>query len=170
MPSTIDVIDEQSLNNWALEYLPAYMKPNHYQLLDAIPLTANGKIDYQALVKVSKKRSNVVQQPKTSMQETVCRIWAEVLGHSDFGIDQPFFEVGGDSLLLVQVRNSIKKALNIEIATTVLFEHPSVETLSNYLETKDSHSEQASNVQTRTDKQKQALKNRRKANRKEVGA
>lgn len=171
MPNTVSVINERGLDRWVLNYLPSYMKPNQYQLLETFPLTNNGKIDYQKLVKVTNNYSGVTKkyQPVTSTQESLYRIWEKVLGHNDFGIHQPFFEVGGDSLLLVAMRNEIKNVLGLEVATTSLFEYPSIAALSEHLGS-NTKSPDLSSIEQRVNKQKQAIKNRRKAMKKGLNA
>ena len=96
------------------------------------------------------------------------KISRTMLGHSDFGIRQPFFEVGGDSLLLINVRNKINQVLNKQVATTTLFEYPSIEALSDYLTSHNDNVAGLPAVQDRSAKQKQAMKNRREVIKKGV--
>ena len=163
MPDTVAVIDDHKLDDWVLNHLPSYMKPHNYHLLNAFPLTTNGKIDYKVLTKATKKRTHKIKQhqPVTVIQKALHHIWMETLGHNDFGVDQSFFEVGGDSLLLVEVRRKIKKALHKAISTTTLFEYPSIEALSNYLENDKSNAVDMVAIEERIIKQEKVKKNRR---------
>jgi len=85
--------------------LPGYMVPNHYVTLDALPLTTNGKIDHAALP--APWNSGVEEDrrvaPHGDVEERLVRIWSAQLGHAEFGVEDGFFDIGGDSLHAVAI-------------------------------------------------------------------
>ncbi len=105
--------------------LPDYMVPSAFVALEKMPLTPNGKIDRKALPTpdVGAQFSPRYVAPRDAFEETICRIWAEVLGLERVGIEDDFFELGGHSLLAV----TLIERLRLEgLASTVrtLFAHP----------------------------------------------
>jgi amino acid adenylation domain-containing protein/non-ribosomal peptide synthase protein (TIGR01720 family) len=86
------------------EKLPEYMVPSQLIKLDAMPLTANGKVDRKALAAAEFElgQTRVYEAPRTAVEELLAGIWAEVLGLERVGIHDNFFELGGDSILSIQ--------------------------------------------------------------------
>jgi amino acid adenylation domain-containing protein/non-ribosomal peptide synthase protein (TIGR01720 family) len=100
--------------------LPAYMVPAQLIVLDALPLTGNGKIDRRALPAV--QRSTRVQRAAASpLEQQLLEIWRSVLGAPDAGVEDDFFELGGDSLLSLQII-SRARALGVAFTAKQLFE------------------------------------------------
>lgn len=134
-PSAVERVNESLLHEHMLARLPAYMRPAGYQLLGELPVTANGKIDYQALARPARQRGRGadIVKPQNEIERVLLQIWCEVLGQDDLGVNSNFFDAGGDSLLLVDVRNRIKQRLKRHVATTKLFEFPTIRSLAMYL-------------------------------------
>lgn len=134
-PAVVERLNEDALNRHVLAQLPAYMKPSGYQVLSEFPVTANGKLDYQALARPSRKRARGAEivKPQNEVEATLLAIWSEVLGRDELSVNSNFFEVGGDSLLLVEARNQIKHRLGKHVATTKLFEYPTIRGLAEFL-------------------------------------
>ena len=108
------------LNEWLNERLPFYMIPSIYYQLDEMPVTINGKIDYRKLdgqgTVLSSEKKYVA--PETEEEKILCEIWENILGRKGIGIDDPFFESGGDSLLIIKIiEQAREKDLSIEIAS-----------------------------------------------------
>jgi acyl-coenzyme A synthetase/AMP-(fatty) acid ligase/acyl carrier protein len=115
--------------------LPSHMIPAHFVLLDKLPLTPNGKIDRAALPspKPKQEQSRKHAAPKTEAERMLAGIWSEILGIYELGIDDNFFERGGDSLMLVRVQGVINERLHRDIPVTMLFRYPTIRALSSYL-------------------------------------
>ena len=108
--------------------LPEYMVPGDVVVLDALPLTAHGKLDRAALPAPQRQVGD--DAPRTPTEEAVAAIWAEVLRLPRVGIHDSFFELGGHSLLATRVAARIRQSLGVEVSLPDLFEHPTVAALA----------------------------------------
>jgi non-ribosomal peptide synthase protein (TIGR01720 family) len=112
--------------------LPEYMVPHAWVLLEALPLTPNGKIDRRALPAPAAQEARAEEasdQPQTRAEALLAQIWAEVLGLERVGIHANFFEVGGDSILSIQIVDRAGK-LGLSISPKQIFEHPTIARLA----------------------------------------
>ncbi len=123
--------------------LPDYMIPADFVLLPAVPLTPNGKIDRNALrAQLGQAPSTAAvpspvtgfMGPRTDVEKLVADIWAEYLGVKTVGIFDNFFEIGGHSLVAVQVMNRLEKETGKRLPLATLFEHSTVEKLALMLQ------------------------------------
>jgi len=120
--------------------LPDYMIPNRYVLLDNLPLTPNGKVDRAALPALDGRRPEVGSEyvaPQNRMERTIAEIWARALRVDRVGVDDNFFDLGGHSLLLVEVHQQIKERLGRDVPIVDLFAHPTVGALARQLRAGD---------------------------------
>src|SRR6185312_6255790 len=85
------------------EHLPAYMVPTAVVVMDSLPLTVNGKLDTRALPAPEYQDGDRYRAPDNAIEEILADIYAQVLGLERVGIDEPFFDLGGDSILAMQV-------------------------------------------------------------------
>ncbi|MGI9309603.1 MAG: amino acid adenylation domain-containing protein, partial [Gammaproteobacteria bacterium] len=108
--------------------LPDYMVPSAFVILDAFPLTPNGKVDRKALPAPERKRSEqeIYVAPRTPAEEELVAIWSEVLGIAKVGVHDDFFALGGHSLLATQLISRIRDRLQTELPLMSLFNHPTV--------------------------------------------
>ncbi|GHJ43206.1 hypothetical protein Cs7R123_05480 [Catellatospora sp. TT07R-123] len=106
--------------------LPDYMVPAHVVVLDALPLSANGKVDRQALPAPAADPSADRVELSTDAQRAVAAIWAEVLGGPVPGAGDDFFDLGGDSLTGIQVMSRLRARFGIAAPLRLLFTHPTV--------------------------------------------
>ncbi len=117
--------------------LPAFMVPNDFVLLDALPLTENGKIDRKALpnpeINIDTTQSSYVA-PRSKLEKLVANIWTECLKVENIGVHDNFFELGGHSLAAVQVITRIKNETGKRVRLANFFEYPTVEQLVILLE------------------------------------
>jgi acyl carrier protein len=113
------------------------MLPAHYVGLTELPLSANGKINYQALP--VPEPDDIQSQttyigPKTPIEEQITAIWCDVLNCQKPSVDQDFFELGGDSLLATQVLARLRHNFSIELTLRTLFANPTITELGNIIE------------------------------------
>ncbi len=117
--------------------LPAHMVPSSFVLLDQLPLTANGKVDRQSLARLEKPFSKAVQAddtPRNPTEAQLAAIWEALLGLEHVSIHANFFQLGGNSLLAVQLVNRIAHAFQVELPLSRLFESPTIAALSPIVE------------------------------------
>jgi len=122
------------LREHLLDKLPEYMAPTAYVQLKRIPLTPNGKIDRKSLPEPDEDiREQEYVGPRNATEETLCRLWQEVLRRERVGIHDNFFNIGGHSLLAVQVISRIKQAFTVEMPLSVLFAAPTVARMAEHI-------------------------------------
>lgn len=116
--------------------LPDYMIPNAFVILEALPLTANGKVDRRALPQpdLDSERLDKYIAPRTPMEEKLVNIWEQVLKVEQVGINDNFFELGGHSLLVTQLVSRIRDSFTIELPLRDLFTAPTVSQLAQSIE------------------------------------
>jgi amino acid adenylation domain-containing protein/non-ribosomal peptide synthase protein (TIGR01720 family) len=103
--------------------LPDYMVPSHWLLLDALPLTGNGKLDRKALpVPDAQEWQRPFEAPEGDLEQQLAAIWTDVLGVAQIGRRDNFFELGGHSLLAAQASARVELELGIELPLRALFE------------------------------------------------
>ncbi|NED15013.1 non-ribosomal peptide synthetase, partial [Streptomyces sp. SID9124] len=110
--------------------LPRYMVPDVYVETDALPLTANGKVDRRALVvpeQLAEEAAPAYEAPRTPVEEAVAEVWAHMLQVERVGIHDNFFALGGDSLMAMRAVVHLRKALGTELPIRVLFDNETLE-------------------------------------------
>ena len=113
--------------------LPAFMVPASLSLLDALPLTSNGKLDRKALpAPIWEEQSDAdFVAPRTDVEIRIAAIWRDTLGVERVGADDNFFHIGGHSLLAARVVTQVREGFSVELSVRSLFERP---TLSEFAE------------------------------------
>lgn len=125
----------RTLRPWLAKRLPEYMMPAFFVAMDALPLSPNQKIDRRALPDpIMEIQTTSHTQPTTEMEHQVRDIWCRILGHDRMGIEDSFFQIGGDSLSLIRVQAQLEKLVGRRISVPALFEHFSIRTLAAHLE------------------------------------
>ncbi|AUJ12652.1 hypothetical protein BVV20_11280 [Xanthomonas oryzae pv. oryzae] len=143
----------QHLRTWLAERLPDYMQPTAYIPLQRLPLTANGKIDRDALPSAAGQAcdDDAVQAPQGATEQALARLWRDLIGLECVGRHDDFFEVGGHSLLAVQLIARIESQLQRRIAVSQLFAHSSLAALAALLDATEMHNDDMITTSDRED-------------------
>jgi amino acid adenylation domain-containing protein/non-ribosomal peptide synthase protein (TIGR01720 family) len=115
-----------------LARLPHYMVPTYFEWVSVIPLTANGKINRKALPRPGSGAEvpHAAIAPRNPTEHTLLALWQEVLGLSNIGIHDNFFDLGGQSLKAVRLRSKIESNLNVALSLRDLFARPTIAELA----------------------------------------
>ncbi|KZD09516.1 hybrid non-ribosomal peptide synthetase/type I polyketide synthase [Oceanibaculum pacificum] len=143
LPKPGVALDLDGLRTALKTALPGHMVPAQLLALDAVPLTRNGKIDWAALPdSAAPAAEDGTQQPSAArpgdngapdVAQRLAALWCDVLGRPSVGPDDNFFDLGGHSLLLVQVQGLIKRDFAIAVPMAVLFAHPTLRALTRHM-------------------------------------
>lgn len=123
------------LRDYLAAKLPDYMIPSHVVPLEHIPLTPNGKLDRKALPapadRVRSARDAAL--PRTELERLIAEAWQAVLELESVSIHDKYFEVGGNSINLIQLQSKLQRQLKREVPIVTLFQYPTVHELAAYL-------------------------------------
>ncbi|MGW0396148.1 amino acid adenylation domain-containing protein, partial [Streptomyces sp. NPDC003042] len=131
-----DGVDASALRCFVRETLPDYMVPSAFVTLDALPLTANGKLDRKALPAPDYTPVSTGRSDLTPVEESLRTLFCEVLGLETVGVEDGFFDLGGDSILSIQFV-SRARAAGFTLAVRDVFEHQTVAALAEALTGRD---------------------------------
>lgn len=124
-----DVVDIH-LRKYLTQILPIYMVPSSFRKIEKIPKNGSGKVDRLALTKNTPRTSeSPLQEPTDILEESILNSWKQILGTDDIGIDDDFFEIGGDSFSAIRLSRSIEGGLPV----VELFKQRTVRMIANYL-------------------------------------
>ncbi|ORJ57954.1 non-ribosomal peptide synthetase [Mycobacterium simiae] len=127
-------VDPAQLRSALGEGLPPYMVPSAIVVLDTLPRTVNGKLDKRALPAPEYQNAVRYTPPETPTEEIVAGIYGQVLGLERVGVENSFFDLGGDSLSAMRVVAAINTAFDSNLSVRTLFEAPSVRSVSHRLD------------------------------------
>jgi amino acid adenylation domain-containing protein len=134
-------LDLAALRAHAATKLPGYMTPTMFVELDALPLTPNGKLDRAAMPEPDYDQILTSRPPQTPLQHTLCDIFASLLDVPEVGIDDSFFDLGGQSLLAMRLCTRIGATVGVGISMNTLFDSPTVAQLATYIDAKQGASQ-----------------------------
>ncbi|WP_369185675.1 amino acid adenylation domain-containing protein [Streptomyces sp. Y1] len=126
-------LDPAAVREFLAERLPQYMVPATVLALDALPLTANGKLDRRALPAPDFAAAAVGAAPRTPLEESLCAAFAEVLGVARVGVHGNFFELGGHSLMATQLVSLLSAQHGVKVPIRELFDRPTVAAMAAWL-------------------------------------
>ncbi len=131
--------DAAAVKHYLAEKLPAYMLPAAFLPLETIPRTAGGKIDRRSLMERGATTDAAISEepfvpPAGRLQETIVEAWLAVLEKERIGVNDNFFDVGGNSLKIVRLAFQLQSALKRDIPVATLFRFPTVASLAGFLE------------------------------------
>jgi amino acid adenylation domain-containing protein len=132
-------LDLRRLRDHVSRLLPAYMVPSRFVLMDAMPLTASGKIDRKTLLASASSGVNAYRQaegvePRTELEGKLLIIFRDILNTAEFGVTDSFFDYGGYSLLTVRLFNRINRTLKLTLPISLLFDAPTVRAFAAIIE------------------------------------
>lgn len=114
--------------------LPEYLIPVDFIAMEAFPLTANGKIDRRALAACGQPHTSSSAPARTDLERVISRIWREVIGRpEEIGVEDNFFDLGGNSLRVVEAHARLTRTLQRPLPLTALFQYPTIRALSGFL-------------------------------------
>jgi amino acid adenylation domain-containing protein len=116
--------------------LPAYMVPSSFVLMSALPLSPNGKVDRAALPApeaIQGSPAGAPNSPQSEIEQKIASVWQRVLGLKLVSVEDNFFDVGGDSLQLLEAHAELQKILSPDLVITDLFEYPTVRALAKHV-------------------------------------
>lgn len=127
--------DAGQISAWLQRSLPSYMVPSFYVRLDEFPLNINGKIDRKALPKPEELIYEEIpyEAPANEREETLARIWGEVLHLKKVGVNSPFFRIGGHSLTATRLLARIYREMEVEISLRTFFANQTIRSLAALL-------------------------------------
>ena len=159
VPSRDAAVSPQELRSVIAAELPQHMVPGLFIALEALPLSFNGKVDRIALSKRPLPAPEAAADravEATALESAISELWRSVLHREAVGLDDNFFDLGGDSLLLVSVHSRLQKHLNREISLTDLFGYPTVRGLARHLSNSEQRADFAK-AQDSAQQQRQAF-------------
>jgi len=131
-----DGIEAAELKRYLKERLPQYLIPEAISVLEALPLTATGKIDRNRLPRLDQvpQASDITYiAPRTELERVIAAVWEELLQVRQVGVYDNFFELGAHSLLMVQAASKLEAIIQREVPVLKLFEYPTISALAAYL-------------------------------------
>jgi non-ribosomal peptide synthetase component F len=118
----------------AQDLLPAYMQPSAIVVMDALPITSNGKRNLEALPQPDFARFQAAfVAPRNEVERSLCGYWQDLLKIETIGIHDDFWMLGGQSLLAMRVCNFVRQAFAVELKLSRMFSHPSVAQLAEHI-------------------------------------
>lgn len=126
-------IDPGALRAHARKSLPDYMVPAACVQLKSLPLTPNGKLDRKAMPAPDLEAGTAYRAPETPLQEALCALFSSVLGAERVGIDDSFFDLGGQSLQAMRLLSRIRAEFDVDLLINVLFDVPTVVGLGEHI-------------------------------------
>jgi acyl-coenzyme A synthetase/AMP-(fatty) acid ligase/acyl carrier protein len=144
--------------------LPDYMVPAAFVWLDAMPLAPSGKVDRKALPapgEAGLQDAAAAELPATATEQLIADVWTQVLGRDNLGLDESFFEIGGDSVSIVDVHRRLRERVTGKLTITELFQYPTVRALASHLAA-GADAAPADDLQARAARQREAQARRRR--------
>ncbi|HEV3272931.1 MAG TPA: amino acid adenylation domain-containing protein [Candidatus Methylacidiphilales bacterium] len=121
------------LQQWLGSKLPKVLVPSAIVFLPEFPKTPNGKLDRRALPKPRQQTSRPVEGAANDLERRIAAIWSDVLGVESVGLEERFFDIGGHSLLMIEVHDQLRDKTGRHVALLDLFQYPTVRSLARHL-------------------------------------
>jgi amino acid adenylation domain-containing protein len=164
IPYSDNKFSGHELRNYLQDKLPDYMIPSAFVELNTFPLTPNGKINRQALPVPDIKRPDLKQTyeaPNSEVERAIAQIWLKILHLEKTGVNDNFFDLGGNSLLMTQVNYNLRELLHCDISIVEMFQNPTIKSLAKYINLKSKEISSFESLNNRIQKQRESV-NRQK--------
>ena len=164
VPDSNAVSDVSQLRCRLLEVLPEYMVPSLILSLDALPLTANGKVDRAALINMIGSAAGRVPSPRTAESENerkIAGMLEEVIGHGPVGANENFFDLGATSLQIARLHSRLQVAFDTDLKIVSLFQNPTVSSLARSIGSNASSEAMTAGLRDRAARQRDSYARRR---------
>jgi len=128
--------DTSELRKFLQQHLPEHMMPSAWVTLDALPVTAGGKVDRRALPAPDAQRpelSSAYIAPRSEIEQEIAAVWQEVLGIDGVGVTDNFFDLGGHSLQAAQVHGKLRARFEKDLLLFELFQFPTIAAMAKYI-------------------------------------
>jgi amino acid adenylation domain-containing protein len=147
------------LNRFLEGQLPDYMIPKAFVMLEALPITANGKVNRNALPSPAQRPLAAEEDvsPQTEVEQNIAAVWQEVLNVEKLGIHDNFFDLGAHSIHIGQVNGKLKALLNRDISMIEMFKYPTISSLTKYLNQSQVQATSYKQIHARAQKKRDAL-------------
>ena len=134
-PSHLNLANDQlenELKDALKKVLPEYMVPVDYVFISKMPLLSSGKINKEALPVPKIKNSNTAAYvaPTTELEKIITEIWISNIGINEIGVNDNFFDLGGNSMIAVKTKIQIEKATKVRLSPSILFKYPTIKLLA----------------------------------------
>jgi amino acid adenylation domain-containing protein len=122
---------KKELSDYARQFLPTYMIPDHFVVVGQLPLNLNGKVDLKLLPTPNslRRRSKDVKPPANEAQAKILSLWKKVLGLEQIGVDENFFDLGGHSLAAIRITTGLSDLFGKPISLKEFYQFPTIEAL-----------------------------------------
>lgn len=129
-------IDINELEKYLLNYLPIYMIPNSFTILDKLPFTPNGKIDRKSLQNytITNSKAIDIKAPETQTQKIIFKEVSKLINDENIGITDSFFNIGLDSLCIINLATTLSKQFSVELTVRDIYDSTNIENLSLLVE------------------------------------
>jgi amino acid adenylation domain-containing protein len=152
----------EDLTAFLAQELPAYMVPGAVLVLPSMPTNAHGKVDRRALAGIApgppRSRQETYVAPGSGLEERIAAVWREIFGIEQVGVHDNFFDLGGNSLLIVKLHSRLQKALGRSFPLVDLFKHPTVAALAGSLGATGTEAPSLDRARARTDTRRESMK------------
>lgn len=130
-----EIVPETEIKSFLMKTLPKYMIPDYIEVLDEFPLTPSGKIDIQSLIRKEHKNAEIdILIAETEVEKNLEQIWKTLLHIDKVGVNQNFFDIGGNSLLTLVMQNEIVEKLSINVPVIELYQCSTIREIASYIE------------------------------------
>ncbi|MBU2969542.1 amino acid adenylation domain-containing protein [Pseudoalteromonas sp. C2R02] len=139
-----EFLSKDDLKSFLATILPNYMLPTSFIELKSLPLTSSGKVNHKALfnLKVVEEKSSAIKNIQlTEVESKIHQVWCLILNKSEVSIDIPFFDLGGDSMSLMQVFSTLNPIFPSKLSSVDMFSYPTIRCLANFISPLKSHKE-----------------------------